>query len=87
MWGPYEPGWDFFRHQIDYIARNNYVLQLGVAKRDLAFWQKLTVYPGHVTARTYEPTDLEEAGEYSYLEHDGYCNKKLTLEKVTLMNT
>jgi hypothetical protein len=38
---------------------------------DIAIWQKMTVYPGHIEARTYEPTDLEELGySYEYLSPD-----------------
>lgn len=62
MHGPHEPAWDFYRDQLDFVARNNYILQLGTPKRDLVFWQKITNYPGHITARTYDPVDLEAAG-------------------------
>jgi hypothetical protein len=65
MHGPHEPAWDFYRDQIDFVARNNYILQSGVPKRDVVFWQKKTTYPGHITARTYDPTDLESAGMVS----------------------
>lgn len=64
MHGPHEPAWDFYRDQIDFVARNNYVLQSGTPNRDVAFWQKITSYPGHITARTYEPIDLEVAGKF-----------------------
>ena len=43
-------------------------MQAGQPRRDIAIWQKITVYPGHVQLRTYEPTDLEDAGfTYEYL--------------------
>jgi hypothetical protein len=65
MHGPHEPAWDFYRDQIDFVARNNFILQSGTPKRDIAFWQKVTTYPGHITTRTYQPTDLETAGNFS----------------------
>ncbi|KAF2645734.1 secreted protein [Massarina eburnea CBS 473.64] len=71
MHGPHEPAWDFYRDQIDFVARNNWVFQSGVPKMDIAIWQKMTTYPGHIQARTYQPTDLEEAGySYEYLSPD-----------------
>lgn len=40
---------------------------------DIAIWQKMTVYPGHIERRTYEPTDLEEFGySYEYLSPDNF---------------
>lgn len=40
---------------------------------DIVFWQKLTTYPGHITQRTYQPTDLEQAGyTYEYLSPDNF---------------
>lgn len=65
MHGPHEPAWEFYRDQFDFIARNNWVFQSGIPRMDIAIWQKMTVYPGHIQLRTYEPTDLEDAG-YSY---------------------
>lgn len=71
MHGPHEPAWEFYRDQFDFIARNNWVFQTGIPRMDIAIWQKNTVYPGHIEARTYEPTDLEEAGySYEYLSPD-----------------
>ncbi|KAL1984134.1 hypothetical protein VTN96DRAFT_9439 [Rasamsonia emersonii] len=73
MHGPHEPAWEFYRDQIDFVARNNYILQSGTPKIDVAFWQKITTYPGHITNRTYEPTDLEEKGySYEYLSPDNF---------------
>ncbi|KAL5434257.1 hypothetical protein PMIN07_009197 [Paraphaeosphaeria minitans] len=71
MHGPHEPAWDFYRDQFDFIARNNWVFQTGIPRMDIAIWQKMTTYPGHIEARTYQPTDLEEAGyAYEYLSPD-----------------
>ncbi|KAF1950375.1 hypothetical protein CC80DRAFT_539633 [Byssothecium circinans] len=80
MHGPYEPAWEFYRDQFDFVARNNWVFQSGVPKMDIAIWQKTTVYPGHIEARTYQPTDLEKAGyAYEYLSPD---NLRLPSAKV-----
>ncbi|KAK3074977.1 hypothetical protein LTR53_002146 [Teratosphaeriaceae sp. CCFEE 6253] len=73
MHGPSQPAWADYGDQMDYVARNNYVLQAGVPKVDIAFWQKVTTYPGHIQLRTYEPTDLEEQGySYEYLSPDNF---------------
>jgi hypothetical protein len=73
MHGPHEPAWDFYRDHMDFVARNNFILQTGVPKMDIVFWQKLTTYPGHITQRTYQPTDLEQAGySYGYLSPDNF---------------
>ncbi|KAF7514705.1 hypothetical protein G7054_g15078 [Neopestalotiopsis clavispora] len=71
MHGPYQPGWQFYKEYMDFVGRNNFVLQSGRPKIDIAFWQKRTTYPGHVELRTYPATDLESAGyTYQYLSPD-----------------
>ncbi|KAL1865931.1 hypothetical protein VTK73DRAFT_4993 [Phialemonium thermophilum] len=73
MHGPRDPAWAFYRDYLDYIARNNYILQQGTPKMDVAIWQKNTVYPKHVKIRRYEPADLERAGyTYEYLSPDNF---------------
>ncbi|KAL9109497.1 MAG: hypothetical protein Q9227_005832 [Pyrenula ochraceoflavens] len=73
MHGPHEPAWDFYKDQVDFVARNNFIWQTGVAKMDIAFWQKVTVYPGHIQTRTYQPDDLERVGfSYEYLSPDNF---------------
>lgn len=73
MHGPHQPAWEFYRDQFDYIARNNWVFQSGIPRMDIAVWQKVTVYPGHVQSRTYEPADLEDMGySYEYLSPDNF---------------
>lgn len=73
MHGPHEPAWAYYADQMDFVARNNWVMQAGVPKMDLAFWQKVTTYPGHIQLRTYEPTDLEGMGyTYEYLSPDNF---------------
>lgn len=65
MHGPHEPAWEYYKDQLDYVARNNLILQSGTPKFDIAFWQKMTVYPGHIQVRTYQPGDLEAEGKLS----------------------
>ncbi|KAF2732260.1 secreted protein [Polyplosphaeria fusca] len=73
MHGPHEPAWEFYRDQLNFIARNNWVFQSGIPRLDIAIWQKMTTYPGHIQLRTYEPTDLEKAGySYEYLSPDNF---------------
>ena len=73
MHGPHEPAWDFYKDQLDFVARNNFVWQSGIPRMDLAFWQKISVYPGHIQTRTYQPDDLERIGySYEYLSPDNF---------------
>ncbi|QMW39076.1 hypothetical protein G4B11_002356, partial [Aspergillus flavus] len=64
----HQPGWDVgYKQAMDYSARCQFILQGGIAKVDLVFWDKQTAqdaYPGIL----YEPTDLQDAGyTYEYL--------------------
>lgn len=73
MHGAHRPDFFQYREAMDFVARNNWVAQAGTPKIDVAFWQKTTVYPGHIQLRTYEPTDLEEMGyTYEYLSPDNF---------------
>jgi len=51
MWSSNQPCWRHMKETLDYIGRNQYVLQLGVPKVDLAFysyaspWRPSTQYP------------------------------------------
>lgn len=51
-WGPKQPAWNHIAESINYIGRNQFILQAGVAKRDLAFylckdpWRISTVQDG-----------------------------------------
>ncbi|QMW26995.1 hypothetical protein G4B84_002284, partial [Aspergillus flavus NRRL3357] len=68
----HQPGWDVgYKQAMDYSARCQFILQGGIAKVDLVFWDKQTAqdaYPGIL----YEPTDLQDAGDvYVYVYNDG----------------
>ncbi|KAJ1709073.1 hypothetical protein NYO67_8766 [Aspergillus flavus] len=67
------PGWDVgYKQAMDYSARCQFILQGGIAKVDLVFWDKQTAqdaYPGIL----YEPTDLQDAGyTYEYLSTENF---------------
>ncbi|KAL2811590.1 hypothetical protein BJX63DRAFT_433266 [Aspergillus granulosus] len=71
MHGPHQLGWDFYRPAIDYIARVSDIAQMGVAKKDIAFYSKYTTYPS--LAQEYTSDDLEHAGyTYEYLSPDNF---------------
>lgn len=58
--GRHQPAWDFMRGPLGYLARNSYLLQSGVPKMDVAFYQKFTTYTA--TSTNYESLDLLNAG-------------------------
>lgn len=63
MYGPRQPGWDFYQEWLDWTSRVQFVAQTGVPKIDLAFWQKST--DAYVTVTTqYAPLDLQTAGMF-----------------------
>ncbi|KAL1892393.1 hypothetical protein Sste5346_007131 [Sporothrix stenoceras] len=67
MLGRHQPAWDFFGGPFDYLSRTMYLLQQGVPKLDIAFYQKQTTYKTPTT--NYEPEDLLRAGyTYGYLD-------------------
>ncbi|KAK6001478.1 hypothetical protein QM012_002809 [Aureobasidium pullulans] len=71
MHNRHQPGWDFYRDFMDYVARVQFVSQAGVAKRDVVFWLKDTTYASVPTR--YWPTDLQDAGyTYEYLSPDDF---------------
>jgi hypothetical protein len=48
---------------MDFVARNNHVLQSGTPKRDVVFWSKKTRETSAGLVPIYEHLDLVEAGE------------------------
>ncbi|KAL0568327.1 ubiquitin-specific protease ubp1 [Marasmius crinis-equi] len=40
MHGPRMPAWDHYKEYLDFLARNQYILQAGVAKVDIAIYRK-----------------------------------------------
>ncbi|RAK79989.1 uncharacterized protein BO72DRAFT_525668 [Aspergillus fijiensis CBS 313.89] len=72
MHGPRQPAFEFYSDWVDYVARNQWVAQIGIPKVDLAFWAKNTT--GYESISTlYAASDLEEAGfTYEYLSPDNF---------------
>ncbi|KAJ0416913.1 hypothetical protein BJY00DRAFT_325925 [Aspergillus carlsbadensis] len=71
MHGPHQPGWDYYRPAMDYIARVSAIAQTGVAKKDVAFYSKYTTYP--LVTPEYASEDLNKAGyTYEYLSPDNF---------------
>ena len=48
---------------MDFVARNNHVLQCGTPKRDIVFWSKKTRETSAGIVPIYEYLDLVEASE------------------------
>ncbi|RYC81627.1 hypothetical protein BFJ63_vAg15487 [Fusarium oxysporum f. sp. narcissi] len=72
MHGPRQPGWEVgYSDAMNYTARLSYIFQSGVPRVDLAFYMKITTFPG--IRPNYIPTDLEQAGySYEYISPDNF---------------
>lgn len=71
MHNRHQPGWQYYRAFMDYVARSQQIAQSGVPKVDIAFWQKKTAY--NQVPQSYQPSDLELAGyTYEYLSPDDF---------------
>ncbi|KAI1031719.1 hypothetical protein LB504_000062 [Fusarium proliferatum] len=65
LWSPKQPAWKYMGEMMNYTARNQFVLQQGVAKKDLAFY--LYKDPFGILDE-YNGTDLRASGfTYEYL--------------------
>ena len=61
MHGPRQPAFAFYSDFLNWVSRNQFVLQTGIPKVDIAFWSKSTNYK--TVATSYDSTDLEDAGK------------------------
>ncbi|KAJ5639241.1 uncharacterized protein N7484_007103 [Penicillium longicatenatum] len=61
MYGPRQPAFAFYSDFLNWVSRNQFILQTGIPKIDVAFWSKSTTYKSVPTS--YAPVDLQEAGE------------------------
>lgn len=61
LWSPKQPAWKYMGEMMNYTARNQFVLQQGVAKKDLAFY--LYKDPFGISDE-YNGTDLRASGKY-----------------------
>lgn len=65
MWGPRQPAWKLISPFLDYISRNQFILQSGTPKVDLAFYAYGVPYKN---SDGYESDDLYQLGyTYDYL--------------------
>ncbi|KAI9692010.1 MAG: hypothetical protein M1820_009585 [Bogoriella megaspora] len=72
MHGRHQPAWDYYSDSLDFTARLSYIFQSGVPKKDLAFYQFFTTYPGH-RGENYVLHDLEKAGyTYEYISPNNF---------------
>ncbi|KAF7898807.1 hypothetical protein EAE99_012363 [Botrytis elliptica] len=64
----HQPGWTYgYSDILNFISRNNFILQSGAPKRDVVFWSKKT-REGEIITPVYNYNDLVNAGYgYEYL--------------------
>lgn len=67
MHGPRQPAFAFYSDFLSWVSRNQFILQTGIPKVDVAFWSKSTTYKSISTK--YAPVDLQEAGKVDFLIH------------------
>ncbi|KAJ5769407.1 secreted protein [Penicillium odoratum] len=71
MHGPRQPAFAFYSEFLNWVSRNQFILQTGIPRVDVAFWSKSTTYTSIPTS--YVPVDLQEAGyTYEYLSPDNF---------------
>lgn len=79
MLGCHQPAWDFWDGPFNYLSRTMFVLQQGVPKLDVAFYQKRTTYKTPST--NYEPEDLLKAGyTYGYLDPETLASSEAVVK-------
>ncbi|KAJ5797556.1 uncharacterized protein N7503_006852 [Penicillium pulvis] len=72
MHGPRQPAFAFYSDFLNWVSRNQFILQTGIPKVDVAFWSKSTTYK--TISTSYAPMDLQEAGyTYEYLSPDNFA--------------
>ncbi|KAG5808664.1 hypothetical protein H9Q74_011967 [Fusarium xylarioides] len=82
LWSPKQPAWKYMNEMIAYTARNQFVLQQGVAKKDLVFYLYKDPY-GIVDQ--YNGTDLRASGfTYEYLSPANFGSKTFKVSKKVL---
>ncbi|TLD16903.1 uncharacterized protein PgNI_02509 [Pyricularia grisea] len=78
IWGPKQPAWKYMPEMMNYTARNQHILQLGVAKRDLAFYMYKDPY---LTTVSHNGTDLRANGfSYEYLSPANFASENATVQ-------
>ncbi|KAJ0154928.1 hypothetical protein HZ326_2761 [Fusarium oxysporum f. sp. albedinis] len=73
LWSPKQPAWNYMSEMMNYTARNQFVLQQGVGKKDLAFYLYKDPYG---ISDMYNGTDLRASGfTYEYLSPANFGSK------------
>ncbi|EKJ72346.1 hypothetical protein FPSE_07466 [Fusarium pseudograminearum CS3096] len=81
-WSPKQPAWNYMSAMIDYTARNQFVLQKGVAKKDLVFYLYKDPYG---MEDQYNGTDLRTRGfTYEYLSPANFGSKAFKVSNKVL---
>ncbi|SCO78667.1 uncharacterized protein FRV6_02880 [Fusarium oxysporum] len=82
LWSPKQPAWKYMSEMIDYTARNQFVLQQGVAKKDLVFYLYKDPYR---MVDQYNGTDLRASGyTYEYLSPANFGSKAFKVSNKVL---
>ncbi|KAF5700321.1 hypothetical protein FGLOB1_10853 [Fusarium globosum] len=85
LWSPKQPTWKYMGEMMNYTARNQFVLQQGVAKKDLAFY--LYKDPFGISDE-YNGTDLRASGfTYEYLSPANFGSKNVKVSNKILDST
>ncbi|KAI7909971.1 hypothetical protein M9X92_011356 [Pyricularia oryzae] len=78
IWGPKQPAWKYMSEMMNYTARNQHILQLGIAKRDLAFYMYKDPYS---TTVAHNGTNLRANGfSYDYLSPANFASENATVK-------
>ncbi|EXL78967.1 hypothetical protein FOPG_06949 [Fusarium oxysporum f. sp. conglutinans race 2 54008] len=82
LWSPKQPAWKYMSEMIDYTARNQFVLQQGVAKKDLVFYLYKDPYR---MVDQFNGTDLRASGyTYEYLSPANFGSKAFKVSNKVL---
>ncbi|EXA31911.1 hypothetical protein FOVG_16791 [Fusarium oxysporum f. sp. pisi HDV247] len=82
LWSPKQPAWKYMSDMIDYTARNQFLLQQGVAKKDLVFYLYKDPYR---MVDQYNGTDLRASGyTYEYLSPANFRSKTFKVSNKVL---
>ncbi|KAF2643404.1 hypothetical protein P280DRAFT_394111 [Massarina eburnea CBS 473.64] len=79
MWNQHQPAWQHMKDSLDYVGRNQWVLQQGSPKVDLAFY----LYAGPWTPETkYNSTNLLGLGyQYDYLNSENLVSDQAFVQQ------
>ncbi|RKL07377.1 hypothetical protein BFJ68_g9880 [Fusarium oxysporum] len=82
LWSPKQPAWKYMSDMIDYTARNQFVLQQGVAKKDLVFYLYKDPYR---MVDQFNSTNLRASGyTYEYLSPANFGSKAFKVSNKVL---